>query len=319
MKFRKTLLVAVLSAFSVTAFGQDKVQNVAITAIVDHPALDSIRKGVIEELEREGFVDGKNIKIDYQSAQGSTATAAQIARKFVGDKADIIIPITTPSAQPVVAATRSIPIVFSGVTDPVAAKLVKSWEPSGTNVTGISDHKPIAPQVKLIQTLVPELKSVGYVYSAGEVNSTIVLEELKEEAKKQGFNVVPVAVQRSADIGTAARSLNGKVQAIYISEDNSVVSAYEALHKAALEAKIPVIASDRDTVKRGALAAYAVNQYDIGVATGKSAARVLKGEKPGLIPTQEVSRLELSINKNTAQELGINLPQDLLKEAQETF
>ncbi|MEG9530190.1 ABC transporter substrate-binding protein [Mannheimia indoligenes] len=319
MKFRKTLLVAVLSAFSITAFSQDKIQNVAITAIIDHPALDSIRKGVIEELEREGFIDGKNIKIDYQSAQGSTATAAQIARKFVGDKADIIIPITTPSAQPVVAATRSIPIVFSGVTDPVAAKLVKSWEPSGTNVTGISDHKPIAPQVKLIQTLVPELKSVGYVYSAGEVNSTIVLEELKEEAKKQGFNVVPVAVQRSADIGTAARSLNGKVQAIYISEDNGVVSAYEALHKAALEAKIPVIASDRDTVERGALAAYAVNQYDIGVATGKSAARVLKGEKAGLIPTQEVSQLELSINTKTAKDLGINLPQDLLKEAKETF
>lgn len=319
MKFRKTLLVAVLSAFSVTAFSQDKIQNVAITAIVEHPALDSIRKGVIEELEREGFVGGKNIKIDYQSAQGSTATAAQIARKFVGDKADIIIPITTPSAQPVVAATRSIPIVFSGVTDPVAAKLVKSWEPSGTNVTGISDHKPIAPQVKLIQTLVPELKSVGYVYSAGEVNSTIVLEELKEEAKKQGFNVVPVAVQRSADIGTAARSLNGKVQAIYISEDNGVVSAYEALHKAALEAKIPVIASDRDTVQRGALAAYAVNQYDIGVATGKTAARVLRGEKAGAISTQEVSQLELSINTKTAKDLGINLPQDLLKEAKETF
>lgn len=319
MKFRKILLVAALSAFSVAAFSQDKIQNVAITAIVEHPALDSIRKGIIEELEREGFVDGKNIKIDYQSAQGSTATAAQIARKFVGDKADIIIPITTPSAQPVVAATRSISIVFSGVTDPVSAKLVKSWEPSGTNVTGISDHKPIAPQVKLIKTLVPELKSVGYVYSAGEVNSTIVLEELKEEAKKQGFNVIAVAVQRSADIGTAARSLNGKVQAIYISEDNGVVSAYEALHKAALEAKIPVIASDRDTVKRGALAAYAVNQYDIGVATGKSAARISRGEKPGSIPTQEVNQLELSINTNTAKELGISLPHNLLKEAKETF
>lgn len=319
MKFRKILLVTALSAFSVVAFGQNKIQNVAITAIVEHPALDSIRKGIIEELEREGFINGKNVKIDYQSAQGSTATAAQIARKFVGDKVDIIIPITTPSAQPVVAATRSISIVFSGVTDPVSAKLVKSWEPSGTNVTGISDHKPIAPQVKLIKTLVPELKSVGYVYSAGEVNSTIVLEELKEEAKKQGFNVVPVAVQRSADIGTAARSLNGKVQAIYISEDNGVVSAYEALHKAALEAKIPVIASDLDTVKRGALAAYAVNQYDIGVATGKSAARILRGEKPGSIPTQEVNQLELSINTNTAKELGISLPQNLLKEAKETF
>ncbi|HDL5147319.1 TPA: ABC transporter substrate-binding protein, partial [Mannheimia haemolytica] len=301
MKFHKTLLVTLLSSLSVAALAQDKIQNVAITAIVEHPALDSIRKGVIEELAREGFVDGKNIKIDYQSAQGSTATAAQIARKFVGDKADIIIPITTPSAQPVVAATRSIPIVFSGVTDPVAAKLVKSWEPSGTNVTGISDHKAMAPQVKLIQTLVPDLKAVGYVYSAGEVNSAIVLEELKQEAQKQGFTIVPVAVQRSADIGTAARSLNGKVQAIYISEDNAVVSAYEALHKAALEAKIPVIAADRDTVQRGAVAAYAVNQYDIGVATGKVAARVLKGEKAGTIPIQEVSKLELSINTKTAK------------------
>ncbi|STY63907.1 ABC-type uncharacterized transport system, periplasmic component [Mannheimia haemolytica] len=141
MKFHKTLLVTLLSSLSVAALAQDKIQNVAITAIVEHPALDSIRKGVIEELAREGFVDGKNIKIDYQSAQGSTATAAQIARKFVGDKADIIIPITTPSAQPVVAATRSIPIVFSGVTDPVAAKLVKSWEPSGTNVTGFQTTK----------------------------------------------------------------------------------------------------------------------------------------------------------------------------------
>ncbi|HDL1209053.1 TPA: ABC transporter substrate-binding protein [Mannheimia haemolytica] len=318
MKFHKTLLVTLLSSLSVAALAQDKIQNVAITAIVEHPALDSIRKGVIEELAREGFVDGKNIKIDYQSAQGSTATAAQIARKFVGDKADIIIPITTPSAQPV-AATRSIPIVFSGVTDPVAAKLVKSWEPSGTNVTGISDHKAMAPQVKLIQTLVPDLKAVGYVYSAGEVNSAIVLEELKQEAQKQGFTIVPVAVQRSADIGTAARSLNGKVQAIYISEDNAVVSAYEALHKAALEAKIPVIAADRDTVQRGAVAAYAVNQYDIGVATGKVAARVLKGEKAGTIPIQEVSKLELSINTKTAKELGITIPEVLIKEAKQTF
>lgn len=319
MKFRQTLFVTLFSAVSISAFAQDKVQNVAITAIVEHPALDTIRKGVIEELEREGFVDGKNIKIDYQSAQGSTATAAQIARKFVGDKADVIIPITTPSAQPVVAATRSIPIVFSGVTDPVAAKLVKSWEPSGTNVTGISDHKAIAPQVNLIKTLVPELKSIGYVYSAGEVNSAIVLDELKAEATKQGLNVVPVAVQRSADIGTAARSLNGKVQAIYISEDNAVVSAYEALHKAALEAKIPVIAADRDTVQRGAIAAYAVNQYDIGVATGKTVARVLNGEKAGEIPTQEVSQLELSINTKTAKELNISVPDDLLKKAKEIF
>ena len=319
MKLRNALLISALGLFSAAGFAQEKVQNVAITAIVEHPALDTIRQGVIEELAREGFVDGKNIKIDYQSAQGSTATAAQIARKFVGDKADIIIPITTPSAQPVVAATRSIPIVFSGVTDPVAAKLVKSWAPSGTNVTGISDHKAIEPQLALIQALVPNVQAVGYVYSAGEVNSVIVLEELTAAAAKAKVKVVPVAVQRSADIGTAARSLNGKVQAIYISEDNAVVSAYEALHKAATEANIPVIAADKDTVERGALAAYAVNQYDIGAETGKIAARVLRGEKAGSIGTHSVSKMALSINEKTAKTLGITVPEALLSEAKSVF
>lgn len=319
MKLRKTLLVTALSAFAVSALAQDKVQNVAITAIVEHPALDTIRQGVIEELAREGFVEGKNIKIDFQSAQGSSATAAQIARKFVGDKADLIIPITTPSAQPVVAATKTIPVVFSGVTDPVGAKLVKSWDASGTNVTGVSDHRPIEPQLSLIKTVVPNLTALGYVYSAGEANSVSVLKELETTAKNAGIKIVPVAVQRSADIGTATRSLNGKVQAIYIGEDNAVVSAYEALHKAALEAKLPVFASDKDTVKRGALAAYSVNQYDIGVATAKVAAKVLRGNKAGSIPTQQVEQLELTINQKTANDLGINLPAELTKQAKETF
>lgn len=318
MKTCKTLLVSALALFSLNSIAQE-LPNVAITAIVEHPALDTIRKGVIDQLEKEGFVDGKTVKINFQSAQGSTATAAQIARKFVGDKAAVIIPISTPSAQPVVAATKTIPIVYSAVTDPVAAKLVKSWEPSGTNVTGVSDHKPMQPQLELVQKLVPNLQSIGYVYSAGEVNSAIVLDELKEVAAKAGIKVVPVAVQRSADIGTAARSLNGKVQAIYISEDNAVVSAYEALHKAALEIKVPVIASDSDTVKRGALAAYAVNQYDIGVETGKVASRILKGEKAGNIPTHEVSKMSLSLNQQTAKEFGVIISDSLKAEAKEIF
>ena len=317
MKSYKALIISALTAFSFNAIAQE-LPKVAITAIVEHPALDTIRKGIVDELANQGFEDGKTIKIDYQSAQGSTATA-QIARKFVGDKAEIIIPISTPSAQPVVAATKTIPVVYSAVTDPVVAKLVKSWEPTGTNVTGVSDHKAIEPQLALIHKLVPGLKAVGYVFSAGEVNSAIVLKELQTEAAKANIKVVPVAVQRSADIGTATRSLAGKVQAIYISEDNAVVSAYEALHKAALEIKVPVIAADRDTVKRGALAAYAVNQYDIGVETGKVAARVLKGEKAGSIPTHEVSKMELSVNTQTAKAYGITIPEALLKEVKETF
>lgn len=322
MKLSKTLLVTALSALAINVNAQDienKVHHVAITAIVEHPALDTIRQGIIEELAREGFEQEKNIKIDFQSAQGSSATAAQIARKFVGDKADIIIPITTPSSQPVVAATRSIPIVFSAVTDPVAAKLVKSREANGTNVTGISDHKPVAPQLELVKTLVPNVKRLGFVYSAGEVNSIAVLKELNEAAAEAEIKVVAVAVQRSADIGTATRSLHDKVDAIYISEDNGVVSAYEALHKAALEGKIPVIASDKDTVKRGALAAYAVNQYDIGVATGKVAARVLRGEKAGDIAISDVNKFELSVNTKTAEELGITFSDSLLEQASEKY
>lgn len=319
MKLKSTLAVALLSALSLTSNAYAEMKNVAITAIVEHPALDSIRKGVVEQLAKEGFVDGKTIKIDFQSAQGNSATAAQIARKFVGDKADIIIPITTPSAQPVVAATRSIPIVFSGVTDPVAAKLVKSWKPSGTNVTGVSSYKAVKPQLELIQKIMPNLKSLGYIYSAGEVNSIAVLEELEKEAKEKGIKIVPVAVQRSADIGTGARSLKGKVEAIYFSDDNGVVSAYEALHKAALEMKVPTFAADRDTVKRGAVACLATDQYDIGVLTGKSAAKVLKGEKAGTIPTLAVEDLDLILNKKTAKEFGITFSEDLVKQAKEVF
>ena len=165
----------------------------------------------------------------------------------------------------------------------------------------------------------PNLSALGYVYSAGEANSVAVLEELQQAAKQANIKIVPVAVQRSADIGTAARSLNGKVQAIYITEDNAVVSAYEALHKAALEIKVPVIAADKDTVKRGALAAYAVNQYEIGTETGKVAARVLRGEKAGSIPTSAVSKMSLSINQNTAKALGLTLSETLVKEAEELF
>lgn len=151
----------------------------AITAIVEHPALDAVRKGVLDELKAQGFEEGKNLTVDFQSAQGSTANAAQIAKKFAGDNPDVIVAIATPSAQSVVAATKTIPVVYSAVTDPVAAKLVSSWEPSGTNVTGVSDELPLEPQIDLMKKIVPTVKNIGYVYSPGEVNSTTVLEQLK--------------------------------------------------------------------------------------------------------------------------------------------
>lgn len=309
-------MVAALSLAAVCAapaMAADK--SVAVTAIVEHPALDAIRDGVKDELKEEGFEAGKNLKWEYQSAQGNTGTAAQIARKFVGDKPDAIVAIATPSAQAVVAATKSIPVVYSGVTDPVAAQLVKDWKASGTNVTGVSDLLELDKQVDLIKRVVPNAKRVGMVYNPGEANSAVVVKALKELLAKSGMTLVEAAAPRSVDVGSAAKSLIGKVDVIYTNTDNNVVSAYEALVKVGNDAKIPLVASDTDSVKRGAIAALGVNYYDLGRQTGKVVGRILKGEKPGDIASATSSKLELFVNTAAAQKQGVTLSPELVNSA----
>lgn len=292
-------------------------KKIAITAIVEHPSLDAVRKGVIDELKNKGYEEGKNLTVDFQSAQGSTANAAQIAKKFAGSNPDVIVAIATPSAQSVVAATKTIPVVYAGVTDPVVAKLVPGWEASNTNVTGVSDELPLEPQIDLMKKLVPAVKNVGYVYSPGEVNSTIVLDQLKAKLSPQGINVVAAPAQRSSDVLTAARSLNGKVDLIYTSLDNNVVSSYESMYKAAVEMKKPLVASDTDSVKRGAVAALGVNYYDLGKKTGDVVFQILNGKKAGEIPSARMETLDLYLSKKNAAAEGIALPEDLIKQAKE--
>ncbi len=292
-------------------------KKIAITAIVEHPALDAVRKGVIDELKSKGYEEGKNLTVDFQSAQGSTANAAQIAKKFAGSNPDVIVAIATPSAQSVVAATKTIPVVYAGVTDPVAAKLVPGWEASNTNVTGVSDELPLEPQIDLMKKLVPAVKNVGYVYSPGEVNSTIVLDQLKAKLSPQGINLVAAPAQRSSDVLTAARSLNGKVDLIYTSLDNNVVSSYESMYKAAVEMKKPLIASDTGSVKRGAVAALGVNYYDLGKKTGDVVFQILNGKKAGEIPSARMETLDLFLSKKNAAAEGITLPEELIKQAKE--
>ena len=309
-------MVAALSLAAVCAapaMAADKF--VAVTAIVEHPALDAVRDGVKDELKEEGFDAGKNLKWEYQSAQGNTGTAAQIARKFVGDKPDVIVAIATPSAQALVAATKSIPVVYSGVTDPVAAQLVKDWKASGTNVTGVSDLLELDKQVDLIKRVVPKAKRVGMVYNPGEANSAVVVKALKELLAKSNMTLVEAAAPRSVDVGSAAKSLIGKVDVIYTNTDNNVVSAYEALVKVGNDAKIPLVASDTDSVKRGAIAALGVNYYDLGRQTGKVVGRILKGEKPGDIASATSSKLELFVNTAAAQKQGVTLSPELVNSA----
>ena len=304
---------AAAALFAAPAMAADKA--VAVTAIVEHPALDAIRDGVKEELKAQGFEAGKNLKWEYQSAQGNPGTAAQIARKFVGDKADVIVAIATPSAQAVVAATKSIPTVYSGVTDPVAAQLVKDWKPSGTNVTGVSDMLVLDKQIDLIKKVVPKAKRVGMVYNPGEANSVVVVNEFKKLLPKQGMTLVEASAPRTVDISAAAKSLIGKVDVIYTNTDNNVVSAYEALVKVANDAKIPLIASDTDSVKRGAIAALGVDYHDLGRQTGKIVVRILKGEKPGAIASQTSDKLQLFVNTGAAEKQGVKLSPEFVKSA----
>ena len=314
---RRTVLAALLAAsLSPFATAAD-MKSVAVTAIVDHPALDAARKGVEDELKAAGFEAGKQIKYQYQSAQGNPATAAQIARKFIGDAPDVIVAIATPSAQAAVAGTRSIPVVFTAVTDPVAAKLVKSWKAGNGNVTGVSDMLKLSSQVDLISKVKPGAKRVGMVYSPGEVNSVIVAKELKAELAKRGMTLVEAPAARTVDVAPAAKSLIGKVDVIYTSTDNNVVSTYESLVGVAQQAKIPLVAADTDSVKRGATAALGQNYYDIGRQTGKLVVRILKGEKATAIAPQVGEKLSLTLNQGAAQKQGVTLSPALLKEAKE--
>ena len=290
----------------------DTQKHVAITAIVEHPALDQARQGIIDELKDAGYVEGDNLKIQFQSAQGNSATAAQIAKKYAGDNPDVAIGIGTPSAQALLASTRTVPIVYTAVTDPVAANLVRSWEATGGNVTGVSDHLPLEPQIELVKSIVPEVKNIGFVYSPGEVNSTIVLEQLKEILEPQGIAVIAAPAQRTTDISTAVKSLQGRADVIYTSTDNNVVSAYESMYQAAVQTKIPLIASDTSSAERGAVAALGGDYYGMGRQTGKIVVRILNGEKPGDIASEKPQNTELYVNLKAAKQQGVTIPQEVI-------
>jgi putative ABC transport system substrate-binding protein len=233
----------------------------------------------------------------------------------VGDKPDAIVAIATPSAQAVIASTKTVPVVFSAVTDPVAAKLVPSWEPSKNNVTGVSDLLALDKQMDLVKQVVPNAKRIGMVYNPGEANSAVVVKELQALLPKMGWTLVTAAAPRSVDVSSAARSLVGKVDVIYTNTDNNVVSAYESLVKVGQDAKIPLVASDTDSVKRGAVAAYGINYRDLGEQTGRMVVRILKGEKPGDIKPEVSTKMELFVNPGAAEKQGVKLSDALIKSA----
>ncbi|MBB3266477.1 putative ABC transport system substrate-binding protein [Azospirillum sp. OGB3] len=304
---------AAVALTSAAAFAQTK--TVAITAIVEHPALDATRDGVVEALKAAGYTPGDTLKVEYQSAQGNPATAAQIARQFAGSRPDVIVPISTPSAQAVVASTRDIPVVFTAVTDPVGAQLVRSLDKPGANVTGVSDMAPVAEHVALIREIVPSVKRLGVLYNAGEPNSVSLVKALKDEAQKAGLTVVEATATKSADAQPAARSLVGKADAIYVPLDNTVVSALESVVAVGQQAKLPVFSADTDSVARGTVASIGFDYRQVGRQTGEAVVRILKGEKPGDVSVTFAKGTDLFVNPKSAAAMGVTIPEAVTQRA----
>ena len=289
-----------------------RTYTVSVTQIVEHPSLDAVRQGFMDELKALGIEATFNV----HSAQGNIATANQIASQILGERPDIVLAIATPTAQAAAQKIKDIPILITAVTDPVGAGLVKSLNAPGANITGMTDRSPVDRQLALIKEIVPSVKRLGVIYNAGEANSVATFEQVKAEAVKLGWQVAPATVANSAGVNQAAKSLVGKADAIYVGTDNTVITALEAIIKVCQQSKLPLFTADNDSVQRGSVAALAVDYHRMGKQTAHMAKRILvDGVKPASMPVEDLLELELYVNKGAAKAMGVTVPQAVLSRA----
>ncbi len=286
--------------------------SIGITQITTHPSLDAAREGFKKAFEDAGL----EVKFDEQNAQGDQATATSIASKFAGADLDLVLAIATPSAQAAAQAITGTPILFTAVTDPVSAQLVDSLDKPGSNVTGTTDMNPVADQISLVKQFAPGAKSVGIIYSSGEVNSEVQVELAKEAADKEGLEVVETTVTNSSEVQQAAQDLASKVDAIYVPTDNTVVSAFASVVQSAEDAKIPLIAGEGDSVANGGLATYGIDYFELGRQTGEMAIKILTEKAdPATMPVQSQSEYALTVNTTTLKAIGLEMPAELADKA----
>ncbi len=307
--------IMMLVVILIVAFGCGKkeevkkeVLNIGITQIVEHPSLDEIRNGIIDTLAKEGFVDGDNIKINFQNAQGDMANAQLIAKDFA-EKEDLIIAITTPSAQASLNASNSKPIFFSAVTDPIAAGL------SGDNITGTSDATPIDKQVELAIEIFGKIETVGIVYNLGEANSQVQVDKMKELSSKYGFEVKTIGINSVNELAQSIDAL-GNVSIMYTPVDNLLASGYPLIVSKAKEKNIPVLGAVADFVEKGAFGTEGINQYKIGVQTANMIIKYLNGvSNIKDLPFETIEDTDLVLNARVLEELGVEVNEELIKRA----
>ncbi|NLR32657.1 tryptophan ABC transporter substrate-binding protein [Levilactobacillus tujiorum] len=319
-------LIAILVIFLGFAFVSEShkeaattkdVPTVGILQLLSHPALDAIHKGIIHGLAEEGYHVNKNIKIDFQNAENDQSNLKTMSARFVNEDADAMIGIATPAAQALANASSTTPVVLGAITDPQGAHLVKSNTHPGNNVTGVSDQAPLASQLKLIQRIMPNMKTLGIIYTSSDDSATAQYHQFAALCKKEHVRLKAYSIANTNDLNQVSQQMVNQVDAVYVPTDNTVASAMQTLVATATAKKVPVFPAVDTMVKAGGLATLSINQYQLGVTTGKMTAAILKGKKPADTPIHFVRKGEMTINLKTAEKLGITLPDSVVKEAKQ--
>lgn len=289
------------------AASNDGMKTVGVLQLVQHASLDSAYDGFKEGLAEGGYKEDDNLKIEYQNAQNNQDNLKSMSEKLVKDEADLLLGIATPAAQSLLNATQDIPITVTAVTDLKEAKLVKSDKKPGGNVTGTTDMVPIDKQIDLLLSIVPDAKSIGIMYNAGEANSKIQADLAEKALKKAGVEVKVKTANTTNDVQQVTESLANETDGIYVPTDNTFASAAPVVGNVVKEKKIPLVAGSTDQVDGGGLATVGIDYKSLGKQTGKMAAKILDGDaKPADMPVESADSLKLVVNKDMAEALGID-------------
>lgn len=308
-------LFSACSSGKVKEVSQENIVNIGISQIAAHPALDSAREGFIEALASKGYKEGENLNLEIQNAEGDIPTSQMIAESFVSKKKNLIFTIGTPAAQAAFNTTKDTPIITTAVTDAVEAGLVKSKEKSGTNVAGTSDAVPLEKQLKLIQDIVKNVKTIGVLYNTSEVNSEIQVKELQELAKKSNIEVMIKGISSVNDIGQTLDSILKDIDVLYTPADNLVASSMAIIVDKATAKKIPIIGAEEAHVKGGALITEGINYKKLGFEAGLMAVEVLEGKDIKELPIKTLEETELVLNEDTLKKLSIIINEEILSRA----
>jgi len=302
------LLTSLISLHQLKADKKKDVFRIGISQFITHQSLDATREGFVDELDKQGYVEGKNIEIDLQNAQGEQRNLKTISQQLA-ESSDVVLAIATPSAQSLANTTQTTPVIFSAVTDPVSAKLVESREHPGGNVTGTSDQSSdaISTQINLIKKVLPKAKTIGILYTQSEPNSVVQKDEAKRLLEEKGFTVVEKTILDSNNVKAAAESLMAEVDMVFVPTDNIISSTMETVKQVSIKHKVPVFGGSTEMIAVGGLYNYGTNYEELGRQTARMLIRVLKGEKPENIAVELPEKLELHTNQEMADALGIDI------------